>query len=279
MRRFFGFILILTLALNTQAQKHEVGLFLGGANGITDIGRTDYINPLPKEYDGNLVMPIAIGGIYKYNLNPQQGIRLNLSYAKIIDNDRIATEDYRFNRGAQYSQSIFELSAVYEYDFFPINAEQRTGNSPYIFFGLGVFSHRYPQYTITHQFYEGSTDPVADGFETFITKDDENRFNYTIPFGAGYKFKFNYNWIIGAEIGVRVTGIDAIDMADTQPRDYIYVIESGLETFEGITEEIATRNNRLMSERNLGDGTNKDWYVFTGLSLRYTFGQPPCFCD
>lgn len=281
MKRFFVFILISVFALNVYGQKHEIGVFLGGANGITDIGRTDLINPLPRTYDSTTpTMPIAIGAIYRFNLNPQQSLRLNLDYAKIIDNDKLAAEYYRFNRGAKYSQSVFEASVLFEYNFLPINAEQERGHSPYIFAGLGAFGYNHPTYTVTHQLNEGSTAPTsATDFQTVISKENELKFSYTIPFGAGYKYKFNYNWIIGAEIGVRPTSIDDLDLGFAQPEDFSYVIKDGITSVEGVLEEIQTRNDNMIIERQVGDHSNNDWYVFTGLTLTYTFGRPACFCD
>lgn len=281
MRGIFAFIFITLLALQLQAQKHELGVFLGGANGITDIGRTDFINPLPKDYEsGQPTIPIAIGAIYRFNLNPQQSLRLNLDYARFIDNDRLAAEDYRYNRGAKYSQSLFEGSIVFEYNFFPINSEQQRAHSPYIFAGAGVFGYNHPEYQVAHQLVEGSTAPTSPtDFETVIEKSNKTKFSYTIPFGAGYKYKFNWQWIAAVEIGVRPTIVDDLDLAFAEPEDFTYTIQDGLEAFEGVTEEIQRRNDELIIERQVGDHSNNDWYVFTGLTLTYTFGRPACFCD
>lgn len=281
MRGFFVFIFITLFALNLQAQKHEVGLFLGGANGITDIGRTDFINPMPKSYsDGEPTIPLAIAALYRFNLNPQQSVRLNLGYSRFVDNDLLAAEDYRYNRGAKYSQSLFEASIVFEYNFFPINAEQERGHSPYIFAGGGVFGYNHPEYTVTHQLSEGSSAPTsATDFETLIEKTNKTKISYTLPFGAGYKYKFGWNWIVAAEIGVRPTSIDDLDMAFAEPEDFTYVVEPGLETYNGVSQEMQIRNDEMIIGRQLGDHSNNDWYVFTGLTLTYTFGRPACFCD
>ncbi|MDO5655144.1 MAG: DUF6089 family protein [Flavobacteriaceae bacterium] len=281
MRGFFVFIFLTFFALQAQAQKHELGIFLGGANGITDIGRTDFINPLPKDYrPGEPAIPLVIGGIYRFNLNPQQSLRLNLDYARIIDNDRLAAEDYRYHRGAKYSQSIFEGSIVFEYNFFPINADQERGHSPYIFAGAGAFMYNHPQYKVAHQLREGSTAPSSPtDFETILEKSNKKNFSYTMPFGAGYKYKFNWQWIVAAEIGVRPTLIDDLDMAFAKPEDFSYTIKDGLDGFPGVAQEIQKRNDRLIVERQIGDHSNNDWYVFTGLTLTYTFGRPACFCD
>lgn len=281
MRGLFVFIFIALFASNLEAQKHEVGLFLGGANAISDVGRTDFINPMPQSFGkGEPAIPLAIGAIYRFNLNPQHSLRLNLDYARFIGNDKNAAEDYRYARGAKYSQSIFEASVVFEYNFFPINSEQERAHSPYIFAGAGVFGYNHPEYTVHHRLHEGSSAPSsANDFETFIEKSNKTKMSYTLPFGAGYKYKFKWNWIIAAEIGVRPTSIDDLDMAFAQPEDFRYEIQPGLEGFPGVSQEMQNRNDDLIIGRQLGDHSNNDWYVFTGLTLTYTFGRPACFCD
>ena len=43
------------------------------------------------------------------------------------------------------------------------------------------------------------------------------------------------------------------------------------------TDELDYSTNRF-SELNFG-GTSNDWYMFSGVSLVYTFGRPACFAD
>lgn len=281
MKKVIVTILILVFAVEMQAQKREVGLFFGGANGITDVGRTDYINPFPRQVNNSAPsFPLTIGFVYRHNLNPQQGLRFNLTYAHLLGNDRLAAEDYRFNRGAKYTNNIFEASLVYEYNFFPINSEQERAHSPYIFAGLGAFAYNHPKYTVSHSYTtEGVAPTSATDFVTTISKENEKNFAVAIPFGAGYKYKFNYKWVVSAEIGVRATFIDGLDMANAQAEDFSYNTAAGLDGYAGVASEIESRNQILIEQRNLGDTSAKDWYVFSGLTFTYTFGRPPCYCD
>lgn len=286
MKRFSVLFFALFMCVTVTAQKHEIGLFLGGANGITDVGRTDFINPLPKAYrnSGEPAIPWVIGALYRFNLNPQQGLRLNLAYGQIIDNDKTASEDYRYHRGAKYAQRVFDFSVLFEYNFLPINSEQQRGHSPYIFGGIGGFAYNNPTYVVTHRARTDAdgqpiTPTSAEDFESAIEKSNRTKFSYTIPFGAGYKYKFNYNWVASFEIGVRPTIVDNLDMAFSNPEDFTFVTEPGLEQTPGIIDQIRIRNDEMIIQRQIGDHSNNDWYVFTGFTLTYTFGRPPCFCD
>uniref|UniRef100_UPI0039A692D3 type IX secretion system protein PorG n=1 Tax=Ornithobacterium rhinotracheale TaxID=28251 RepID=UPI0039A692D3 len=237
-------------------QRHELGVFLGGANAISDIGRTDYINPLPKKVNGSFKVPATFGLIYRRNLNPQQSLRFGLTYASLADSDLLAAENYRNRRGASYTSSILEFSALYEYNFFPINTEQRTAQSPYIFGGLAAFGH--PR--LKYKYESGKLE----------SKENESQVSMSIPFGVGYKVKFNWNWVLGAEIGFRPTFVNNLDLA--------WAEESDVEGFDKLGDTEKTSAEELISKRQLGTPKN-DWYVFTGFTLTYTFGRPACFCD
>ena len=75
----------------------------------------------------------------------------------------------------------------------------------------------------------------------------ENDFSYSIPVGFGIKGRLANNLAIAFETGIRFTFVDDIDFT---------------------TDKI----NGL----NFG-GTGNDWYMFTGVSIVYSFGKPPCF--
>ncbi|WGH75069.1 DUF6089 family protein [Tenacibaculum tangerinum] len=75
----------------------------------------------------------------------------------------------------------------------------------------------------------------------------KSTFSYTLPVGVGIKGRLADNFAIAFETGVRFTLVDDIDFT---------------------TDKI--------DSLNFG-GNGNDWYVFTGISLVYTFGRPPCF--
>lgn len=72
-----------------------------------------------------------------------------------------------------------------------------------------------------------------------------------IPITFGYKFRFSQSFILAAEIGARYTFTDNLDGSD-------YIDNS--------------------NDYRFGNLNNNDWYVFTGITLTYTFGRNPCYC-
>ena len=71
--------------------------------------------------------------------------------------------------------------------------------------------------------------------------------SYAIPFGIGYKSKLYSTLAFAIETKFRYTFEDDLDFVSNK---------TPLVNIEG---------------------TGNDWYMFTGFSLIYTFGRPPCF--
>ena len=71
-----------------------------------------------------------------------------------------------------------------------------------------------------------------------------------IPMTAGAKYRLNQFLVLGAEIGARYTFTDNLDASNPEGSNY--------EAFR------------------FGNVFSDDWYVFSGLTLTYTFGRKPC---
>lgn len=74
----------------------------------------------------------------------------------------------------------------------------------------------------------------------------------SIPMIVGVKTKFLDNWVFGAEIGARYSFKDNLD--GSNPTD------------------------DKLSEYRFGNISSNDWYVFSGFTITYTFGERPCYC-
>ena len=71
-----------------------------------------------------------------------------------------------------------------------------------------------------------------------------------IPMTAGFKYRINQFLIFGAEIGARYTFTDNLDASNPAGSNF--------------------------EEFQFGNILSDDWYVFSGLTLTYTFGRKPC---
>jgi hypothetical protein len=85
------------------------------------------------------------------------------------------------------------------------------------------------------------------------TEKDKKSGSFAIPIHIGIKSNITPNFILGIESGARYTLTDNID--GNNPK------------------------NETLSSYKFGNINNNDWYVFTGLTLTYTFGNKPCYCQ
>lgn len=134
----YSFFAIILMVGFYKGQRHEIGVQLGMSNLVGDIGKTNYI--LQKPVLSNIAdygIPFYGGILYRMNFNPYQTVRLNIGYSHIQFIDAVAKEQYRRNRNLWGTNSIMEADLIFEYNFFPVNDEQKSLASPYIFGGIG----------------------------------------------------------------------------------------------------------------------------------------------
>ena len=83
-------------------------------------------------------------------------------------------------------------------------------------------------------------------------KSDSNHGTISVPMVLGVKSNITPNLILGLEVGPRYSLADDIDGS-------------------------FPKNENLIDQR-FGNINSNDWYVFSGFTLTYTFGNKPCYC-
>lgn len=84
------------------------------------------------------------------------------------------------------------------------------------------------------------------------TKKDKSANSFAIPMILGLKSNITPSLILGLEMGARYTLTDNLDGSNPK--------------------------NESLKPLQFGNINNNDWYVFSGLTLTYTFGEKPCYC-
>lgn len=85
------------------------------------------------------------------------------------------------------------------------------------------------------------------------TEVDDAENSLAIPMVVGVKSNITPDLILGFEIGARYTFADDIDGSNPKKAEY--------------------------QTLKFGNINSNDWYVFTGFTLTYTFGNSPCYCQ
>jgi hypothetical protein len=84
------------------------------------------------------------------------------------------------------------------------------------------------------------------------TLEDEKKGTLSIPMVLGVKAKLWRDFILGIEVGARYSFTDNLDGSNPKKQD--------------------------LNIYKFGNINSNDWYVFTGITLTYTFGENPCYC-
>ncbi len=291
----FSFLAVLGTMTGVKAQRNELGVRLGMSNLVGDIGSTSYIlqKPLDLSRASDWGVPFYGGILYRFNFNPYQTVRLDLGYNQVQFSDKAAKEDYRRNRNSFGKNNVYEASLVFEYNFFPVNNEQISMVSPYIFGGIGGLMFDAPKATLVNDF-RRDADGVAQA--PINERDFTTRAEYSlgkkvtmhIPFGVGLKYKFNHSWAIFAEATFRYTLTDQLDHSKILTKDVVSTYNgdivnpttggSLLQTgnYYAVSKE---REAAFVNGRNVGDTKSKDWMNTFSLGLTFSFGRPPCYCE
>lgn len=176
------------------AQMYEIGGFVGGANNIGDVGRTNYI--LPSN--------IAYGGLFKYNKSKRYAWRASVIYGKFKADDTKSSISSRRQRGFVVNNSILEASAGMEFNFVEYNLHKLgPAFTPYMYTGITYARYRYNYF---------------DAGQLINT--DQREGTFAIPMTLGLKMRVSQMFIIGAEVGARYTFTDNLDASNPEGSNF-----------------------------------------------------------
>jgi len=189
----------------------------------------------------NYVSPsdVAVGGIFKWNRSNRHSFRASLLYSRLGGDDSKSDDISRELRGLEYEYNFLEASVGIEYTFW--EWELYSGKRH-----------------ITPYMYSGIT-AFSYGQEALNSNGELQQYDrdieFALPFILGVKTNITEHLILGAEIGVRFTFTDNLDGSNPN----------------GSLED--------RTDLKFGNKNNEDWYVFSGVTLTYTFGRKPCYCN
>ena len=155
--RYITLLILLFSFSGLKAQTYEAGVFLGGANTISDVGRTNYI--LPSD--------IAFGGLFKWNISKRYAWRGSLMYGKFTADDNKSSSTARQQRGYVVDNEYFNGGVLQEIGqkdgsfAIPMTAGFKYRINQFLIFGAEIGA----RYTFTDNL--DASNPKGSNFEEF----------------------------------------------------------------------------------------------------------------
>jgi hypothetical protein len=181
----------------------------------------------------------AFGAIYKWNKSPRHAWRASYIQSTINGGDDKSDTANRRARGYSFDNNIKELSLGLEFNFFDFNLfDYKRKVTPYIYSGVSLINYQ-----------ELYFDKNATSKKYKIASDE---YGLAIPMVVGMKYNIGEHLNLAGEVGVRYALTDNLDGSNP--------------------------SNKNLAPNRFGDLNSNDWYVFSGITLTYTFGIIPCYC-
>ena len=181
----------------------------------------------------------TIGAIFKWNRSNRHAFRATFISASMIGDDNDSDDISRDLRGLNYNYNLLEASVGVEYTFW--EWDLYTGRPQYTpYLYTGITGFHYDLFALNGN---GELEEYSSTFEA------------AIPIVLGFKATLTSHLILGVEVGARYTFTDNLDGSNPE------------------------RSKKDFEELQFGNIANNDWYVFSGVTLTYTFGRKPCYCN
>ncbi|MBB5395606.1 DUF6089 family protein [Mucilaginibacter sp. AK015] len=260
MRKFLVAFLLLFITIKVQAQTWEIGGAIGAAGYIGDLNVNNPVKP-----SGGFA-----GLFVKRNFNRYLGVKLSYSFAQISGADSTSSSRQFRDRNLSFKTPLNELSLMGEFNFMSyIPDAGKNKYTPYIYLGAGVTSYA-PRAVL---------DDKLVGLRALRTEGQSNPYATTtivIPFGAGVKYNFSGKWTVAADLGYRYTTTDYLDdvsglYADPSRLSSAAAVKLADRSGEKTHVYIGTPGTQR------GDFKPRDYYLFVGFTLSYTFVTSACY--
>lgn len=228
-------------------------------------GTSNYLGDLSEKVYETRHTHLAGGIGLLFELNEHMLIRGDFTYGKVSASDAHGIRNR--SRNLDFTSSISEFSLGYEYLLLNLYNYKVT---PYAFVGIAVF--KFAPYAKDANgnltsLYELNTE--GQGF--YEKRKKYKLTQFVIPFGGGVQWAISDNVRFGFVLGIRQTFTDYLDDVSKT-----YIDKDILQAKRGGTAvAFAYRGNALPNGGPYpadgtprGNPTNKDWYYFSGLTLR-----------
>lgn len=205
----------------------------------------------------------------KYNSNSFWGVRAGIGYGRISGDDKKNKDEGLQSRNLSFKSHIIEFNICGE---LAIVDPELYYSYPYIFGGVGVF--HFNPYTTDNDNKKTYLRPLStegQGLEAYPNRKPYSLFQFSMPFGAGWKVKLKDRFELSYEFGYRLLFTDYLDDVSNT-----YVSLEKLIAAKGAkAAELSYRKRTPFMEEGEARGNSKvrDLYFFTGFKIATYIGK------
>ncbi|MBI1341899.1 MAG: outer membrane beta-barrel protein [Terrimonas sp.] len=198
-----------TLLAQPQAtvQEGEFGVGFGVAHYFGDLNTRAHLDRLKP----------AATLFFRKNFGNYIAARIGASFAQLGYSDVYNTHNpVMVNRNLSFNSNVWELSLQGDFNFFRfMPGEPGYNYTPYITFGVGIFSYDPYAYLAGEKYYLRPLNTEGQGSSLYPDRKPYSSMAVSIPFGVGFKYSLNERMNIGIEILHRFTNTDYLDDVST----------------------------------------------------------------
>lgn len=214
----------------------ELGIFGGESYYLGDLNKSHF-TPIN----------VAFGPFIRYNYDERISLKLGLTLGTIEGDDRSSSNSFQRDRNFYFISQLIETSFIGEYNFYSFSPFDKNSYiaTPYFYLG-GAYTYHNPK---------ASFNGIQIG--TASLESEGNKYGkhlFVIPMGAGIKIRMG-RFGLGFDWGIRKTFTDYLDDVSSN------FVPSNNSNVSNTTPYDDVEN------RKRGNQYDKDWYVFTGISL------------
>ncbi len=255
--------LLVAASLSAPAQVFEAGVFVGLSNYEGDLADVAFTF---KEFHPSL------GAMVKFNMIRFFSLKASVNYGRISGSDANSSKDYLRRRNLSFRSPIYEAALTGEINILGYKLKDKGFRiTPYLTGGIAIF-HFKPETLYQSGWVE--LQPVGTEGQN-LADYSARKYDLTqwsVPVGGGIKYKASDQIHLALEWVLRKTFTDYLDDVSTDFVDPQLLAESG----DPMAAFLSDRAPEVLGYTPFSDGdqrgdpTDKDWYMFTGMSITFS---------
>lgn len=266
------YFLLFHFTLLYSQKKHEIGIFIGKFNLISNIGKNIHTEIIPINWNNNYLSR-SVGFNYFYNLNLRENIKLYFFLNEINFNNVNSMNYYIYKNNKENKNLIASIGLNFNYFFWTINRKKKIQIIPYIFGGLEIINYKTTKNNYNYNLIDNKNNKIIkyNIVNTNKFSNINSKITFSLNSGIGIKLNFNKNFIFFTECELHPTFINDLDYNFNKQNKINYIINDNKLLSQSYLNLFIKKFQNNLQEKKIKNNFINDWYIITGVGITYTF--------